>query len=366
MFFRPAVFSRQVPRLLCDDGRVIVLDGSEGEGGGQVLRSALSLSLITGQAFRLEKVRAKRKPPGLKAQHLTCVQGAAKLGDAEVEGDSIGSNQVTFHPKATKSGTYGFHVGTAGSTNLLFHCLVYPLALAGGGALTLTGGSHVIASPSFDYVARVWAPLVKHWGFSVRFKLEAAGFFPEGGGRLWVHVDPVGAPSPLDLINRPPIDRLVVRSIVGGLPLEIANRQGDTARRALNDVGLPVELDVESLPVAHSKGTAVLVTAEAQGQTVAGFSSLGERRVPAEEVGRLAAREARTWLRGTGALDEHAGDQVLLPMGLAAAGLLGAPRASRFRAHMVSDHLTTHAKVLEAFLPIRVTITNDLVDVQPR
>lgn len=355
-----------MPPFLCDDGRVIVLDGSEGEGGGQVLRSALSLSLITGQAFRLEKVRAKRKPPGLKAQHLTCVQGAAKLGDAEVEGDSIGSNKVTFHPRATKSGAYGFHVGTAGSTNLLFHCLVYPLALAGGGSLTLTGGSHVIASPSFDYVARVWAPLVKHWGFSVRFKLEAAGFFPEGGGRLWVHVDPVGAPSPLDLTNRPAIDRLVVRSIVGGLSLDIASRQGDTARRALNDLSIPVELDVESLPVAHSKGTAVLVTAESNGQTVAGFSSLGERRIPAEEVGRLAAREARAWLRGSGALDEHAGDQVLLPMGLAAAGLLGTPQASCFKAHVVSDHLTTHAKVLEAFLPIRVTITNDLVEVQPK
>lgn len=345
---------------------MIVLDGSEGEGGGQVLRSALSLSLITAQPFRLEKVRAKRKPPGLKAQHLTCVQGAAKLGDAEVEGAAIGSNQVTFHPKATKSGAYGFNVGTAGSTSLLFHCLVYPLALAGGGSLTLTGGSHVIASPSFDYVTRVWAPLVKHWGFSVRFKLEAAGFFPEGGGRLWVHVDPVGAPRPFDLTERPAVDRLVVRSIVGGLPVDIASRQGDTARRALNDLGLPVELDVESLPVSSSRGTAVLVTAESNGQALAGFASLGERRLPAEEVGRLAAKEARAWLRGKGSLDEHAGDQVLLPMGLAAAGLLGAPSASRFRAHVVSDHLTTHARVLEAFLPIRVTITDALVDVQPR
>jgi len=351
---------------LCDDGGVIVLDGSEGEGGGQVLRSALSLSLITGQPFRLEQVRAKRRPPGLKAQHLTCVQGAAKLGDAAVEGDALGSHTVSFSPGPTKPGAYSFHVGTAGSTTLLLQCLAYPLALAGGGALTLTGGSHVMASPSYDYVSRVWAPLLRRFGLDVRLKLELAGFFPEGGGRLWAEVAAVGAGAGRALDPRPPVDRLVVRSVVGGLPLELAHRQGDIARRALGELGVPVELDVESLPVARSRGTAVLITAEARGQTVAGFSSLGERRLPAEEVGRAAAREARAWLRGEGALDEHAGDQVLLPMGLAAAGLLGPARASRFRAHVISDHLTTHARVLEAFLPIRVEIAGDEVGVTPR
>lgn len=345
---------------------MIVLDGSEGEGGGQVLRSALSLSIITGQPFRLEKVRAKRRPPGLKAQHLTCVEGAAKLSDAEIEGAAIGSNTVTFRPGRAKSGPFAFHVGTAGSTNLLFHCLVYPLALAGGGSLTLTGGSHVIASPSFDYVARVWAPLVRRWGLGTRFKLELAGFFPEGGGRLWAQIEPVARGEGFELSHRPVVDRLVVRSVVGGLPLDIARRQAETARRALNDLGLPVETDVESLPVAHSRGTAVLITAEAKGHALAGFSALGERRVPAEEVGRTAARDARAWLRGEGALDEHAGDQVLLPMGLAAAGLLGAARPSRFRAQAITDHLTTHARVLEAFLPITVRVAGDMVEVAPR
>jgi RNA 3'-terminal phosphate cyclase (ATP) len=345
---------------------MIVLDGSEGEGGGQVLRSALSLSIITGQPFRLEKVRAKRRPPGLKAQHLTCVEGAARLCDADVEGASLGSHAVTFHPKAAKSGAFAFHVGTAGSINLLLHCLAYPLALAGGGALTLTGGSHVIASPSFDYLARVWAPLARRWGFEVRLKLEAAGFFPEGGGRLWAQVQPAGRGEGFSLEARPPVDRLVVRSIVGGLALDVAHRQADTARRALSDLGLPVETDVESVPVAHSRGTAVLVTAESKGQALAGFSALGERRVPAEDVGRSAARDARAWLRGDGALDEHAGDQVLLPMGLAAAGLLGPARAAHFRAHAVTDHLTTHARVLEAFLPIRVSIEGARVEVAPR
>ncbi|MCU0697815.1 MAG: RNA 3'-terminal phosphate cyclase [Myxococcaceae bacterium] len=344
---------------------MIVLDGSQGEGGGQVLRSALSLALITRQPFRLEHVRARRKPPGLKAQHLTCVVGAASLGDAEVEGATLGSETLTFHPRALRGGDFTFDVGTAGSMSLLLHCLAYPLAFAGGGSLTLTGGSHVIASPSFDYVSRVWAPLVAGYGLSVRPTLQQAGFFPEGGGRLVASIEPprLNVDRPLD---RPALSRVVVRSVVAGLSLDIARRQADTARRALNDVGVPCDVEVEALPAGPSKGTALLVVLEAGQQPLGGFSALGERRLPAEEVARLAVRDARHFLRGHGAVDEHAGDQLLLPMGLAAAGLLGRARESRFRAHVVSDHLTTHAAVLEAFLPVQVRVVGDEVSVVPR
>ncbi len=345
---------------------MIVLDGSEGEGGGQVLRSALSLSLITGQPFRLDKVRARRKPPGLKAQHLTCVRGAAALGGATVEGDSPGSHSVTFTPGPTRAGNFNFSVGTAGSTSLLLHCLVYPLALAGGGTLTLSGGSHVLASPSFDFLQRVWAPLTAMFGFETTLRLPLAGFFPEGGGTLEAVVAPASKPGDLDLAQRPVIDRLVVRSIVGGLSVDIASRQSDTARRALNELGLPVDVEVEVLPVAHSRGSAVVVIAESKGRGVAGFSSLGSRGVPAEDVGRAAAKDARAWVKGDGAVDEHLGDQLLLPMGLSAAGLLGPAREHRLLVHAVTDHLTTHARVLEAFLPIEVSIVDRLVRVSPR
>ncbi|MDX2011694.1 MAG: RNA 3'-terminal phosphate cyclase [Myxococcaceae bacterium] len=344
---------------------MIVLDGSQGEGGGQVLRSALSLALITRQPFRLEHVRARRKPPGLKAQHLTCVLGAAALGDAEVEGASLGSETLTFHPRALRSGEFRFDVGTAGSMSLLLQCLTYPLAFAGGGTLSLTGGSHVIATPSVDYVTRVWTPLVTGFGLPVRPTLEQAGFFPEGGGRLVASVEPprVDVEQPLD---RPALSRVVIRSVVAGLPLDIARRQADTARRALNEVGVPCDVEVEALPAGPSRGSALLIVLEAGQRPIAGFSALGERRVAAEEVARTAVREARAFLRGAGVVDEHAGDQVLLPMGLAAAGLLGRARASRFQAHVVSDHLTTHAAVLEAFLPVRVTVAGDRVSVEPR
>jgi RNA 3'-terminal phosphate cyclase (ATP) len=345
---------------------MIVLDGSAGEGGGQVLRSALSLSLITGQAFRLEHVRARRKPPGLKAQHLTCVVGAAALGDAELEGATLGSETLAFHPRRLKAGDFSFDVGTAGSMSLLLHCLSYPLAFAGGGTLTLRGGSHVIASPTVDYVTRVWAPLVARWGLPVQANLELAGFFPEGGGSLRATVVAPSTGPAFETLERPSIDRLLVRAVVGGLPAEIAARQADTARRALLEEGVPVEVETESLPTRSSKGSAVLIVAQARGTPMAGFSALGARGVPAEEVGRTAAREARAWLRGEGALDEHAGDQVLLPMGLAAAGRLGPARAHTFRAHVVSDHLTTHAAVLEAFLPVRVSVAGDEVRVAPR
>jgi RNA 3'-terminal phosphate cyclase (ATP) len=344
---------------------MIVLDGSQGEGGGQVLRSALSLSLLTGQGFRLEHVRARRKPPGLKAQHLTCVVGAAALGDAEVEGAVLGGETLVFHPRALRGGDFRFDVGTAGSMSLLLHCLSYPLAFAGGGSLTLTGGSHVIASPSVDYVTRVWTPLIAQFGLVVTPALEVAGFFPEGGGRLRATVGPprLNVEGPLE---RGPLTRVVVRSVVAGLPLDVARRQGDTARRFLTELQVPVDVEVESLPSGPSKGAAVLVVLEAGGRPIAGFGALGERRRPAEEVAHAAAREARAFLRGRGAVDEHAGDQVLLPMGLAAAGRLGRARASRFEAHVISDHLTTHAAVLEAFLPVRVQVAGNEVRVEPR
>lgn len=344
---------------------MIVLDGSEGEGGGQVLRSALSLSLITRQPFRLDKVRAKRRPPGLKAQHLTCVEGAAAIGQARVEGASLGSHQVTFFPGETTPGTWAFHVGTAGSMSLLLQCLAYPLALAGGGEVTLSGGSHVIASPSVDYLTSLWVPLLARFGLDLTVKLETAGFFPEGGGRLWARVQPARHDRSPDLAPASS-DRLVVRSISGGLPLDVARRQADTARRLLKDTNLPVDVEVDALPVAHSRGSAVLISASAKGVVRGAFSSLGARGLPAEEVARSAVAECRAWLRSRTSLDAHAGDQVLLPMGLAAAGLLGTPRVSRFQACALSDHLSTHARVLEAFLPIIVSITGAEVEVRPR
>ena len=346
---------------------LVVLDGSEGEGGGQVLRSALALSLITGKAFRLENVRGQRKPPGLKAQHLTCVTGAASIGDARVEGAALGSRVVEFHPGQVSNEPRTLDVGTAGSTSLLLQCLFYPLALAGGAQLTLRGGTHVTFSPSFDYLARVWLPMLRVYGLDATLHLDAAGFFPQGGGSIRAEIAPVqgvsGEGLAFEAVAR--LTRVEVLSTVGGLPLELARRQNDGASERLGRARLRVEAEVATPKVKHSKGSATLVWATLPSGLVAGESWLGDRGVSAEEVGRTAAQHFLQFLETGGSFDVHLGDQVLLPAALAAAGYLGPARSTTFTAAEVTDHLTTHLQVLQRFLDLEVSIDGREVTVQP-
>jgi RNA 3'-terminal phosphate cyclase (ATP) len=347
---------------------LVVLDGREGEGGGQVLRSALALSLITGRPFRLDHVRFKRKPPGLKAQHLTCVTGAAALCDARVEGAEFGSTTVEFHPGAVDTSPHTFDVGTAGSTALLFQCLFYPLAIAGGSHLTLRGGTHVTFSPSFDYLARVWLPMVRSYGLDAVLHLDAAGFFPQGGGSVRAEIQPVNPPGDEDLVFAPvqKVARVEVLSTLGGLPLEVARRQNDAAAECLGDEHLKVETEVVMPKVKSSKGSATLVWAKLENGLAAGESWLGDRGVRAEDVGRTAAEHFLSFLASGGSFDVHLGDQVLLPAALAASGYLGPARSTTFTAAEVTEHLTTHVQVLQSFLDLEVNIDGREVRLAPR
>lgn len=337
---------------------LVVLDGREGEGGGQVLRSALTLSAITGRPFLLEHVRFKRKPPGLKAQHLTCVTGAAAICGARVEGAEFGSTTVEFHPGPVSTAPRTFDVGTAGSTSLLLQCLFYPLALAGGAHLALRGGTHVTFSPSFDYLARVWLPMVRRYGLEVTLHLDAAGFFPQGGGALRAEIQPVQDQGGDALVFAPVerVGRVEVLSTVGGLPLEIARRQNDAAAERLGRERLKVETEVVAPKVKSSKGSATLVWAELESGLVAGESWLGDRGVRAEDVGRTAAGHFLGFLGTGGSFDVHLGDQVLLPAALAAAGFLGPARRTVFTAAEVTEHLTTHVQVLKRFLDVELEL----------
>lgn len=346
---------------------LVVLDGREGEGGGQVLRSALSLSVITGRPFRLEHVRAKRKPGGLKAQHLTCVTGAGVISEAKVEGAKLGSTEVEFHPRQVSTQPRTFEVGTAGSTSLLLQCLVYPLALAGGARLTLRGGTHVSHSPSFDYLERVWLPMVRVYGLEVGLSLEAGGFFPQGGGVITAEIAQVGEVDESD-VDLEPVGALrhaEVLSTVGGLPLEIASRQNAAVAERLGREGIRAETEVRAPTVHHSRGSAVLICANLESGLVAGASSLGERGVRAEEVGASAAESFLAFVESGGSLDEHLGDQVLLPAALAAGGFLGPVRTTHFTAAVISEHLTTHAMVLQRFLGVEVDVEGHDVLVRP-
>ncbi len=344
---------------------LVVLDGMQGEGGGQVLRSALSLSLIAGKPFRLENVRGKRQPPGLKAQHLTCVTGAAAICNAKVEGAELGSRTVEFHPGAVSTEPRTFEVGTAGSTSLLLQCLFYPLAIAGGAHLTLRGGTHVTFSPSFDYVARVWLPMVRRYGLEAVLHLDAAGFFPQGGGAIRAEIAGVkampGAGLKFAAVKK--LSRVEVLSTVGGLPLEMARRQNDAACERLARERLRTETEVAVPKVKHSKGSSTLVWAQLENGLVAGESWLGERGVSAEEVGRGAAEHFLEFAKTGGSFDVHLGDQVLLPAALAAAGFLGPARSTKFVAAEVTEHLTTHVEVLQRFLGVQVAIDGNEVTV---
>lgn len=346
---------------------MVVLDGREGEGGGQVLRSALSLSLITGRPFRLEHVRARRSSAGLKAQHLTCVSGAAAISAARVDGARVGSEEIEFHPKEVSTEPRTFEVGTAGSTSLLLQCLAYPLALAGGGELTLRGGTHVAMSPSFDYLERVWVPMLRHYGLEVTLTIEVAGFFPQGGGSIRAELAGVAEVDESDVELEPPgaLRHVEVLSTVGGLPLEIASRQNAAVAERLGREGLRCEDEVRSPTVRHSRGSSVLIWTSLESGLVAGASSLGEKGLRAEEVGITAAEAFLAFLDSGGSVDEHQGDQLLLPAALAAAGFLGPVRSTHFTAQVLSPHLTAHASVIEQFLDVAVDLDGQDVLVRP-
>ena len=346
----------------------VQLDGSEGEGGGQILRSALSLSLITGRPFHITRLRERRDPPGLRPQHLACVRGAEALSSSTSEGAGLGATELSFTPGPVRPGDYVLEVGTAGSTPLLFQCLSFPLALAGGGSLTLRGGTHLPHSPSYHYLANVWLPVMHAYGLQAALRLTHAGFYPEGGGEFHGEISaPSEPPRLVDLPTRGMLQDITVNTFVGGLPFSIADRQSRAAEAALRERGLYSLVQNRALPVMGSAGTVTFILAQFE-NTFAGFTAIGERGRPAEEVGREAAEAVARFMESAGAIDEHLGDQILLPAALLAAGRLGpaSPATTRFTAARVTDHLTTHARVLERFLPVKVTVEpSGTVEVRP-
>jgi RNA 3'-terminal phosphate cyclase (ATP) len=351
------------------DDAPVELDGSEGEGGGQILRSALSLSLITGRSFHLSRARANRQPSGLRPQHLACVRGAEALSGGRSEGAEVGASELRFEPGPVRPGDYVLEVGTAGSTPLLYQCLFYPLAVAGGGTLTLRGGTHLPHSPSYHYLAGVWQPMARAFGLHMTLRLVHAGFYPEGAGEFVAQVEPVREPPRrVELTARGTLRDIAVGSFVGGLPFGIAERQSNAAVAALRERGFYSQAANRPLSTTRSVGTVTFLLAQFE-HTIAGFTALGRRGHPAEAVGREAAEALARFMESAGALDEHLGDQILLPAALLAAGRLGpaAPGTTRYLPERVTEHLTTHARLLERFLPVRVSVEADgTVEVAPR
>ncbi len=339
----------------------IVLEGSAGEGGGQILRTALALSAVTGKPFSVTRVRANRPKQGLRPQHREAARAVARLVDAELSGDEVGSSAVSFRPRRrAHPGEWAFDIGTAGSTPLLFQTVCWPLALAGAPSIvTLRGGTHQDHAPSFHYLALVWAPAVARLGFHFTLELHAAGFYPEGGGELSARIDPAHPMPPLDLRHRGTVQDVEVVSMVAGLGFDVAERQAARALHGLRELGIAAQAERVPMAARASRGGHVLIVSSFE-RTRAGHGAVSARDRSPEETADLAVGAFREYLGRGGAVDRHLGDQLLLPAALAASGVLPAPAGvrpgARYTVSAVSRHLLTNAEVIRRFLDVSITV----------
>ena len=327
---------------------MITIDGSFGEGGGQILRSSLALSLVTGKAFGIEKIRAGRKKPGLRRQHLTAVNAAADVGRAEVTGNEIGSLELTFVPQTITAGRYHFSVGTAGSTSLVLQTVLGALLSADGpSTVVLEGGTHNPMSPPYDFLANVFFPVLERMGAKLDCTLERYGFFPAGGGKVIVNIEPVGKWKRIDLLERGPITNRRAEAIVAKLPLTIAERE------------LIVIAAKLGWPEDNSYGPGNVVMVKIESENIAELcTAFGRKGLPAEKVAGQAAQEAAEYLAADVPVGIHLADQLLIPMALAGGG--------RFRTLGLTDHTKTDIEVIKNFLNISIeasAVKDDVIEI---
>jgi RNA 3'-phosphate cyclase len=326
---------------------VIEIDGSFGEGGGQLVRTAVALSAITGKRVRLQNVRAKRDKPGLAPQHLAAVRAVGSLCGAECAGLELRSRAFTFAPGPLSGGSFRFDVGTAGSVTLVLQALLPVLACAPEPArVTVVGGTDVRAAPPFDYLCHVLLALLGRMGISVECRVIRRGYYPRGGGEVEVAVAPA-RPRPLALDAPPGPPRIDGLAHVANLPAHIAERMRAAALARLD--AYPAHINAATLGGAEAigPGGAVVVWART-GETVLGAGRVAQRGVRAETLGDEAGAELAADLAAGAALDVHAADQVLVYLALAGGG--------RFTTRTVTSHARTAMWLIEQFVPVRFEI----------
>ena len=326
---------------------MITIDGSHGEGGGQIIRTALALSLITGKPFRIANVRARREKPGLQRQHLTAVRAAAAIGGAQVEGASLGATAFAFHPGRVAPGDYAFPIGTAGSTMLVLQTILPPLMIASApSTLAFEGGTHNVHAPPYEFIVKTFLPLLGRMGVRVNAELERYGFYPPGGGRFRARIEPAAALKPLDLLTRGQIQARRARALVVKLPPAVGERElGVVAEQLGWGERAGDELRVETSQNAVSPGNVLTLEIESE-QLTEVFTGIGERGVRAETVAERAAREARAYLATDAPVGEHLADQLLIPFALAGGG--------SYTTGQPSLHTTTNIEVVKMFLDVRI------------
>jgi RNA 3'-terminal phosphate cyclase (ATP) len=325
---------------------MITIDGSQGEGGGQILRSALALSLVTGRAFTVNNIRAGRKKPGLMRQHLTAVHAAAQVGRAATTGASLGSARLTFEPGRPCPGDYHYSVGTAGSATLVLQTILPALlCVEGPSSVHVEGGTHNPWAPPFDFLVKAFLPLVNRMGPKVEATLIRPGYYPAGGGEFTVTIVPAAALTPIELLDRGPTRRTLATAKVAHLARHIAERE---LRVIGSKLGL-TEADLLIEEVSGSRGPGNVVTIEVESEHLTEvFTGFGQKQVPAEAVAESAAQQARRYLASGVAVGEYLTDQLLIPLALAGHGA--------FRTLGLSPHAKTNIEVIKAFLDVEFEV----------
>ncbi len=326
---------------------MIAIDGTSGEGGGQILRTSLALSVVTGKPFRISSIRGRRERPGLRRQHLTAVLAAARVGAAHVQGAELGSRELRFEPSTICPGEHRFAVGTAGSAGLVLQTVLPALLVASTPSrLVLEGGTHNPGAPPFDFLARVYLPLIGRLGPALTTRLERTGFYPAGGGRFTVEVEPAPRLEPLHLSERGCVLARRARVLSARLPAHVARREQDTVARVTGwDRGM---VTIDEVHDSAGPGNAVMLEVESEHVTEL-FSAFGARGVPAEAVATMAAEQALAYLASGVPVGPQLADQLLLPLALAGGG--------SFVSVAPTLHATTNADVIARFLDVRVSFT---------
>ncbi|HOO57148.1 MAG TPA: RNA 3'-terminal phosphate cyclase [bacterium] len=319
---------------------MITIDGSKGEGGGQILRSSLALSLVTGQPFRIENIRAKRKKPGLMRQHLTAVKAAMQISSAKVDGEGIGSTEIEFTPGNVVPGEYTFSVGTAGSATLVLQTVLPALITASSPSrLVLEGGTHNPFAPPYDFIEKVFLPCLNRMGPTVACNLERRGFYPAGGGRFTVNIEPVEKLSPVDISER--------GDLIGQKAYAImSNLSGNIGRRELKFVQKKLGFGKDCLQVIESKdspgpGNVLLIEMRYSNITEI-FSGFGELGVSSEQVAGKTVKQYENYDMAGVPVGRYLADQLLIPMVMAAGG--------KFRTLKPSKHTLTNISIVRRFM----------------
>ncbi len=326
-----------------------VIDGAHGEGGGQILRSSLSISAVTGQPIEVHSIRAGRGKPGLLRQHLTAVQAVAEVCGAQVQGDALKSQRITFVPGPIRAGEYAFSIGSAGSANLVLQT-VLPVLLAADGPSTVTveGGTHNQSSPPFDFLERVFFPILRKMGAGVQAKLLRPGFFPAGGGQIQVELVPPssGKLGPIEITERGALKERRVQALVANLSPKIGQRELAAFSRR---VPWPAECQtVQMEPGARGPGN-VFISELHYEHVSAMFTSFGTRGVPAERVATICAGQVLKYIASDVPVCEHLADQLLLPMALGAGG--------SFVTQALSMHSQTNIEVIRQLLGVSFDVS---------